>query len=69
MCDCHTTTTEQAMKPTTFPRTTTEAFNDADRAGCISGPFRSSGATTGRLLLAAVVLVGLIVATVLGVPA
>lgn len=33
------------MIPTTrtFPRTTTEAFNDASRAACVSGPYKAPG--------------------------
>lgn len=31
------------MNPTTrtFPRTTAEAFNDASRAACVSGPYKA----------------------------
>lgn len=50
-----------------YPRTTTEAFPDAERAGCIQGPYNSGFQFTPRLLALAAALVGIIVLAVVGV--
>ncbi len=50
-----------------YPRTTTEAFPDADRAGCIQGPYRDGFPLTSRLLALAAALVAVIVLATVGV--
>lgn len=46
------------------PRTTTEAFADADRAGCIQGPYGSPNPFTVHMLALSAALVGAIVTAV-----
>jgi hypothetical protein len=55
------------MTPTTrtFPRTTAEAFNDADRAACISGPHKAPSRVFWPVLAPVIALAALAAAALI----
>ena len=52
-----------------YPRTTTEAFSDADRAGCVQGPYLSSSTMAAKAAKLAALIVGFVLLAFVGVSA